>query len=251
MRLISLKSVDVNYDAYRALSNVTLDIFSDDFVAVIGPNGGGKSTLVKAVLGLVPYSHGEIDYAPDGSLLSTDEMGYLPQNNDFDTSFPISIKEVILSGVLSHDKRKRGNLQLSSRRDRAYQLMEMASITSVADAQIGEVSGGQLQRALLCRALISSPKLLILDEPTNFVDNKFEKELYAMLRELSSTTSIVIVSHDIGTVTSLVKSIVCVNNTVHRHDSNIISNEQLENYDCPIQILSHGIIPHTVLEKHE
>ena len=107
-----------------------------------------------------------------------------------------------------------------------------------------------MQRALLCRAIISEPKLLILDEPTNFVDNRFEYEFYNMVRELSDRMAIVVVSHDLGTITSVVKSILCVNKCVHRHDSNILTEEQLRNYNCPIQVLSHGHIPHTVLEHH-
>jgi zinc transport system ATP-binding protein len=103
---------------------------------------------------------------------------------------------------------------------------------------------------LLCRAIISEPKLLILDEPTNFVDNRFEHEFYAMVQQLSEQMAIVIVSHDLGTITSVVKSIICVNRHVHRHDSNILTEEQLRNYDCPIQIVSHGHVPHTVLEHH-
>lgn len=127
----------------------------------------------------------------------------------------------------------------------------MASgIAETARHPVGEVSGGQLQRALLCRAVISDPKLLILDEPTNFVDNRFEKELYNTLRTLNDRMAIVVVSHDIGTITSVVKEIVCVNRRVHRHRSNILTEEQLRNYDCPIQLLSHGHIPHTVLEHH-
>jgi zinc transport system ATP-binding protein len=115
---------------------------------------------------------------------------------------------------------------------------------------IGELSGGQLQRVMLCRAIISDPKILILDEPANFVDNRFENELYNILQQLSSKMAILMVSHDLGTISSVVRSIVCVNGHVHRHDSNIITAEQLRNYDCPIQIISHGNIPHTVLGEH-
>jgi zinc transport system ATP-binding protein len=103
---------------------------------------------------------------------------------------------------------------------------------------------------MLCRAIISQPKLLILDEPTNFVDNRFENELYRILNTLAKSMAIAVVSHDIGTISSLVKSIICVNRHVHRHDSNIITEEQLRNYDCPIQIITHGNIPHTVLGNH-
>ena len=135
-------------------------------------------------------------------------------------------------------------------RVKAMELLEMAGIAEIADRQISEVSGGQMQRALLCRAVILEPKLLILDEPTNFVDNKFENELYTLLHRLNERMAIVMVSHDLGTITSVVKSIVCVNRSVHRHDSNVITAEQLENYQCPIQIISHGHVPHTVLEHH-
>ena len=107
-----------------------------------------------------------------------------------------------------------------------------------------------MQRALLCRALIAEPELLILDEPANFVDNTFEKELYQILRTLNERMAILMVSHDVGTISSVVKSIVCVNRHVHRHDSNIITAEQLRNYDCPIQLITHGEVPHTVLERH-
>ena len=148
---------------------------------------------------------------------------------------------------------EKGFLHGYTRRDKALamELLEMADIADIADSQIGDISGGQLQRALLCRAVILSPKMLILDEPANFVDNRFESELYALLHRLNEKMAIVMVSHDIGTITSVVKNIVCVNRHVHRHDSNIITQEQLDNYQCPIQIVSHGTVPHTVLCTHD
>lgn len=128
--------------------------------------------------------------------------------------------------------------------------MAMAGIAPLSRKPIGAISGGEMQRALLCRALISDPKLLILDEPTNFVDNKFEKELYEILASLNDRMAIVMVSHDLGTITSYVKSIVCVNRTVHRHNTNNLTPEQLANYNCPIQLITHGDVPHTVLKRH-
>ena len=130
------------------------------------------------------------------------------------------------------------------------QLLKECGIEALAGRPIGEISGGQMQRALLCRAVIADPKLLILDEPTNFVDNQFEQTLYRILRRLNERMAIVMVSHDVGTISSVVKEIVCVNGHVHRHRSNIISAEQLAAYDCPIRLLSHGHVPHTVLEHH-
>lgn len=245
--LVSLKNVSVQYDENIALESVSLDIYPDDFLGIIGPNGGGKTTLVKAILGTISHN-GEVAYSPTLSEQGHRLIGYLPQQTEFDRAFPISVIEVVMSGLQA----EKGLMKRYSTADRkrAMQLLEMAGIADIAERQISEISGGQMQRALLCRAVILEPKLLILDEPTNFVDNQFENELYTLLRRLNERMAIVMVSHDLGTITSVVKSIVCVNRSVHRHNSNIITAEQLENYHCPIQIISHGNIPHTVLEHH-
>ena len=248
MSLISLKDVSVGYDdRQKVLDHVNLDILPNDFIGVIGPNGGGKTTLVKTILKALPYS-GEVQYSPVIGSDGYRAIGYLPQVSDIDKSFPISVCEVVLSGLQAR-KRLFGRYSAADKA-KALQLLDLCGIESIARRPIGELSGGQLPRTLLCRALISDPKVLILDEPANFVDNKFEKELYAILRQLNDRMAIIMVSHDLGTITSHVKSIVCVNRHVHRHNSNVITPEQLHNYDCPIQIVSHGTVPHTVLEEH-
>lgn len=242
-----MHNVSVRYGDYEALRQVDLEIAEGDFIGVIGPNGGGKTTLIKAILGTVPHS-GEIRLS-NALFRGTERLiGYMPQLSDFDRKFPISVAEVVLSGLQG----SKGFLACYSKaeREKALQLLENAGIGTIARHPIGEISGGQMQRTLLCRAVISDPKLLILDEPANFVDNKFENELYNSLRELNHRMAIVMVSHDIGTITSVVKEILCVNRTVHRHRSNAITEEQLRNYGCPIQLISHGHIPHTVLEHH-
>lgn len=246
-KIITLRNVSVSYDAHTALDEVNLDIYEDDFIGIIGPNGGGKSSLVKAIMGEVKY-RGELII---DDLLRRDnhfKIGYMPQVSQFDMRFPISIEEVVLSG-LQTEKGFFGRYTTKDR-ERVAEILKKMGIEELANRPIGEVSGGQMQRALLCRAIIAEPKLLILDEPTNFVDNSFEQEFYAMVAELSRQMAVIIVSHDLGTITSIVKSIVCVNRSVHRHNSNILTEEQLRNYNCPIQILSHGHIPHTVLEHH-
>lgn len=248
MNLVTLRNVGVHYDGYEALHGVDLEIGTEDFIGIIGPNGGGKTTLVRAILGIAPYT-GSIEFAPELFRGKERLIGYMPQVSEFDRTFPISVLEVALSGLQG----RKGAFARYTREDRdaAHARLKAAGIDHLADRPIGEISGGQLQRALLCRAVISEPKLLILDEPTNFVDNRFENEFYRSLRELNARMAIVMVSHDLGTITSLVKEIVCVNRTVHRHRSNIITPEQLENYNCPIQLISHGTVPHTVLGRHE
>lgn len=245
--IIELRDVAVDYDGYRALDGVSLDIRRDDFIGIIGPNGGGKTTLVNAILGNIPHS-GTIRLSQELFRGRERLIGYMPQISTFDRAFPISVEEVVMSGLQS----ARGFLARYTREDRrrAVELLAKAGIADTARKPIGEISGGQMQRAMLCRAIIAEPRLLILDEPTTYVDNRFEKELYTLLQELSRRMAIIMVSHDIGTITSVVRSIVCVNRHVHRHDSNVITEEQLRNYDCPLQIISHGDVPHTVLERH-
>lgn len=172
MNLVSMRNVSVSYDGYEALRNVNLDIADDDFIGIIGPNGGGKTTLVKAILGTVPY-RGTITLAPELFHGKERLIGYMPQLSNFDRSFPISVVETTLSGLQG----RRGFRSRYTREDRAkaLALLEAAGIGEVAHHPIGEISGGQMQRALLCRAIISDPRLLILDEPANFVDNKFER----------------------------------------------------------------------------
>ena len=247
MNLVTLHNVGVSYDGYEALSAVNLTIDSHDFLGVIGPNGGGKTTLVKAILGIVPHT-GEVRLASELFRSKERLIGYMPQASEFDKRFPISVLEVVLSGLQG----QRGFTARYTKEDqkRAMQLIEQMGIKDVSEHPIGEISGGQMQRALLARAVIAEPKLLILDEPTNCVDNRFEGELYRLLQQLNERMAIVMVSHDVGTISSVVKEIVCVNHQVHRHHSNILTEEQLLNYGCPIQLLSHGAIPHTVLAHH-
>lgn len=245
--ILTIRDLGVRYDSLTALEHVDLEVYADDFIGVIGPNGGGKSSLVKAIMGIVPHS-GSVILSEKLMRNGRPHIGYLPQLSTFDRSFPISVGEVVMSGLQG----ERGLFGRYGRRDRERvdELLRLASLSKLASRPIGELSGGQLQRVMLCRAIISEPRLLILDEPTNFVDNRFENELYNLLHHLSERMAIIMVSHDIGTISSVVRSIVCVNGHVHRHDSNIITEEQLRNYDCPIQLISHGEVPHTVLGEH-
>lgn len=243
--IIQIAGLSVFYDTKCALKDVNISFYADDFVGIIGPNGGGKSSLVKSILGLIPYS-GKIIRCQE--LQGHGNIGYLPQQNLFDTHFPISVIELVMSGLQAQK-----GIKIYTKEDRlkAVAILEQLGINHLSNRQIGELSGGELQRALLGRAIISEPRLLILDEPANFVDNQFENELYNLLQRLNERMAIIVVSHDVGTITSYVKSVVCVNRTVHRHSTAELTPELLENYHCPLQVIRHGEVPHTILAHHD
>lgn len=245
--ILSVKNAFVSYDDNTALENVSIDIRKGDFIGIIGPNGGGKTTLVKLMLGLIKPERGEVKYyIPHGNGQS--KIGYLPQVHGFDSKFPITVQEVVLSGISG--KRSLFARQKDADREKAIYWMEKLGIIALKNKAIGNLSGGEMQRVFLCRSLISEPELIILDEPDTYVDNSFERELYQELQELNKQMAIVLVSHDVGTITFYIKSIACVNRELHYHPSNVITEKQLASYNCPVQIITHGDVPHTVLGKH-
>lgn len=244
-KILELKNITAGYDHQPVLNQVDFEICEGDFIGIIGPNGGGKTTLLKIILGLLKPFSGNVIYHTSKQNL----FGYLPQNNRFDQRFPINVTEVVLSGLMS----EKGLYKSYTRteKQRAWDLLDKYGMGEYKKSPIGDLSGGQMQRVFLCRAIISAPRILILDEPTTYVDSNFEKEFYSILRELNKSLSIVMVSHDLGTICSYVKTIACVNQGLHYHNSNLISPEQLQSYNCPIELISHGQIPHRVLHSHD
>jgi zinc transport system ATP-binding protein len=244
-RLVKLESVNAGYGEEPVLIDVDFEIYKQDFIGIIGPNGGGKTTLLKVILGILkPYS-GTVEYNLSRKIKS---IGYLPQFNQVDEQFPITVLDVVLSGLMLKNR----VITRYTKRDKkkAESMLERMGILDLKNKTIGELSGGQMQRVFLSRAIISKPEMLILDEPNTYVDNKFEGELYEILRELNDEMAILLVTHDLGTITSYVKTIACVNRELHYHRSNVITEKQLSAYNCPIQLITHGEVPHTVLKKH-
>jgi zinc transport system ATP-binding protein len=242
--LLQIKDLDAGYQGKVVLEGVTLTVLENDFIGIIGPNGGGKTTLLKVIMGLLKPMKGSLF-----SRLSRSEIGYLPQGNQVDDKFPITVKEVVASGldpvpVFDRKNRISGN-------ERVEKALEKVGMGALGSRSIGELSGGELQRTMLARAIVSAPRLLVLDEPDTYVDNRFEMELYALLRDLNESLTILLVSHDIGTISPYIKTIACVNRNLHYHPYNEISEEQLKVYNCPIEIITHGTVPHRVMKTHK
>lgn len=245
--LVKLNNVSFGYQAQMVVNNVDLEIKSGDFLGMIGPNGGGKSTIIKLIMGLLTPWSGEIIRGtnPDGSPI---RIGYLPQYHEFDKKFPISIEEVVLSGL--QDKHLKNKSVRKAEKQKAHDLLQELGLNGYERKSIGELSGGQMQRVFLGRSLIADPQLLILDEPVTYVDNRFEQEMYDLLEKMNDKTAILLVSHDVGQIVSFVKTIACVNGTLHYHPSNKITSQILASYNCPIDLITHGKIPHRVLPSH-
>ncbi len=246
-KVLDINNVTTGYENKVILENVNLTVSDNDYIGIIGPNGGGKTTLLKLILGIIKPFSGSVNLFNNGDHKRS-LVGYLPQENKFDKQFPISVRDVVLSGLMS-------DIGIFSRykktdKNKADALLQRVGMEGFAKSSIGELSGGQQQKVFLCRAIISQPHLLILDEPNTYVDNKFEGELYDIIKELNKEMAILLVSHDVGTISKHVKSIACVNRKLHYHPSNHITEKQLAEYQCPLQIITHGDIPHTVLKHH-
>jgi zinc transport system ATP-binding protein len=248
--VLKLQNVTTGYERQPVLEEVNLEVYPRDFIGIIGPNGGGKTTLLKVILNMIKPWKGEIIYnfGKDNQDFRK-YVGYLPQLHESDRSFPISVKEVVLSGLTSG----KGLFGRFSRADheKAEQIATELGLDNKMSTPVSDLSGGLLQRTFLGRAIISDPVLLILDEPETHVDNRFEYELYEKLKTFNEKMAILLVSHDVGTVSSYIKTIACVNKNLHYHKSNQISSEQLKVYNCPIDIITHGQVPHRVLYEHK
>lgn len=265
--LIEIKNLSAGYDSRTVLRNVNLTVYDRDFLGIIGPNGGGKTTLIKCILGLLKPTAGEILYSDKRFVASDNQrgtaqrpalttnrsvlkMGYLPQYNSIDRKFPITVEEVILSGLSS--QKSLISRFTATHREKARQVIARMGLEGLEKRAIGALSGGQLQRALLGRAIISDPALVVLDEPSTYIDKRFEARLYELLAEINHDCAIILVSHDIGTVLQQVKSIACVNETLDYHPDTGVSEEWLErNFNCPIELLGHGALPHRILAEHK
>lgn len=218
--ILKVKNLTVKYDSVLALENVSLDVKKGDFLAIIGPNGGGKTTFLRSILGLVKKEKGEILLNNKDIEKSRYLIGYVPQFSYVDRKFPISVLEVVMTGIL------KPGIHLFftySKKDKELALnkLKMVGIEHLADRQIADLSGGEFQRLLIARALATEPEILFLDEPTASVDPYSREQIYTLLKELNKEITIVMVTHDMHVVSKIVKSVACLNRTLTYHGNGL------------------------------
>jgi len=244
--LIELRDVDFAFERAAILEGVNLAIYPRDFLAIIGPNGGGKTTLLKVILGLLPPDRGTVRWS---AALDRRRVGYVPQFATFARDFPVTVREVVLMGRL-HGA---GLLPRYSRHDheRTRAVLESLGLARLADTPVGDLSGGQLQRVLIARALVTDPDILFLDEPVASIDQDSRFTLTTLLAELNRRIPVVVVTHDITPFAAQVEHIACINRSLFYHGDGELQRGCLEEtYGCPVELVAHGL-PHRVLRDHD
>lgn len=245
---IDVRNVWVSFRGMTVLEDVTFHVPPGEFLGIIGPNGGGKTVLLKVVLGLLKPDRGEVRIFGRSPGQAGGEVAYVPQYPSFDPRFPIRVLDVVMLGRLG----ARGVLRRHTRddRERAIQALDRVQAGHLAGREIGKLSGGQLQRVLIARGLATEPRLMLLDEPTASLDSSVVGAFYELLQGLSERMTIVLVSHDLSVMSKYVRSVACLNRTMHYHHSREITREMVEEaYGCPIDFVIHRH-SHVVLGEH-
>jgi zinc transport system ATP-binding protein len=246
---IELSHVNVFFDDVCALYNINLKVKEKEFMGIIGPNGGGKTTLLKVILGLIKPSAGSVRVLGLPPAESHGYMGYVPQYSKFDRRFPINVKDVVLMGRL-HKSGPFLHRYSSQDEKRANEVMKQMEVYDLAHRQIGQLSGGQMQRVLIARALVLEPQIILLDEPTASLDSYSKSHICSLLKELNESMTVVMVTHDMGVISSYVESIACLNQELIYHGGPELDTDILgKAYGCPIELIAHGV-PHRVLHEH-
>jgi zinc transport system ATP-binding protein len=249
MNIVSIDDLWVYRDGHVVLEDINLELAERDFLGLIGPNGGGKSTLLMVMLGLIRPDRGRVEVLGLNPVEARRHVGYMPQKNVFDLSFPITAQEVVLMGRYG----RAGLLRRYGREDReaALRALEAVGMLDRAFKEIGALSGGEQQRVFVARSLVSEPRLLLLDEPATGIDAHQQCEFYDLLCELNRDMAIVLVSHDLSAVSKHVNKVACLNQRLYYHGTAELTPEDIERaYRCPVDMIAHGL-PHRVLREHD
>jgi zinc transport system ATP-binding protein len=254
-QVIEIHNLNFSFNGQAVLQDVDLDVKEGDFMAMIGPNGGGKTTLLKLMLGLLAVDSGSIRVFGERPRAVSHRIGYVPQDVNINKDFPVSATDVVLMGKLKPGRGWSRHSQAD--RDAARDALIQVGMQEFCARRIGELSGGQKQRVFVARALITQPELLFLDEPTASIDTRGQREFYTLLKELNKQITIIVVSHDLMVVSEFVKSVACVNQRLHYHGHAELTGEMIElmyqcsaEEVCPVELIGHGL-PHRVLHDHD
>lgn len=244
--VIEIRQLSFSYGALPVLEGVSLQVQAGEFLGIVGPNAGGKSTLLKLILGLLVPQLGRVVVLGKRPYEAARQLGYVPQYPSFPRDFPVSVEQTVLLGRLGYRSRSGwlGALMpgVYSKADRqaTHGALEEVEAADLADRQIGSLSGGQLQRVLLARALVSEPSVLILDEPTANIDLRLESDIFDLLKRLNARMTILVVSHDVGYISSYVTRVACVNRTLVCHRTDAIDGEVIQElYGEPVRMVAH------------
>ncbi|WP_372806455.1 metal ABC transporter ATP-binding protein [Pontiella sp.] len=235
---VQIDNLDFAYGPVSVLENASLSLGDHEFVSVVGPNGGGKTTLLKILLGLLEPTRGSVKIYGKNPVAGRKWIGYLPQHSNLDSKFPVTALDVVLMGRLG--KTRSLGFYTKSDREVARETLARVGLEKLEKRPLASLSGGQCQRVLIARALVTEPKMLLLDEPTSSLDDYVERELYDLLQELNNELTIVVVSHDIGFVSRYVEKVICVNREVHVHPVSEISEDIIHDmYGEHVHIVRH------------
>lgn len=246
--VITIEHMWASYEADSVLEDVNFTLYRGDFVGLIGPNGGGKTTLIKVMLGLVKPRQGKVTVLGEPPEVGRQVIGYVPQQEIYDKDFPIRVWDVVSMGRL---KPGFARLRLNEQdKLKVEEVLRQTGILDLSKRTINELSGGQRQRMYIARALAAEPQILLLDEPTASVDPQATAHIYSLLKELNEKVTILLISHDMVAISSYVKTIGCVNRRLIYHGEKTITPEMMDTvYGCPVDLIAHGV-PHRVLAEH-
>ncbi len=237
--VIQLDNVSFAYSGMPVVKNITLAIEEEEFLGIVGPNAGGKSTLLKLILGLLQPDTGMITVMGKSPAQGRSRIGYVPQHPTFSRDFPINVQDTVLLGRLGNTRWY--GPYLKQDRDIAKQAMQAVEIADIRYQPVGSLSGGQLQRVLIARALACKPDILILDEPTANIDMRVEEDIFGLLKQYNEHMTIIVVSHDIGFISGYVDRVACLNQTLVCHTTEKISGKIIEElYGAPVKMIQHS-----------
>lgn len=246
---LKIENLSVFYGSTPALQDVSLEVAEGEYLGIIGPNGGGKTTLMRVILGLIPPTYGKVLVYGEPPGHADVKIGYVPQLAVMDRRFPITVFEAVLVGRLGRGLRPLHRYGKADR-EAAMRALERVGIAELAGRRLSALSGGEFQRLLIARALAVEPKLLMLDEPTASVDAGSREKIYTLLAELNRNMTVILVTHDLLAVSSQVRTLACLSGRLVYHGEPKLDVHTMNAlYGCPVELIAHGV-PHRVLGEH-